>query len=221
MTDELSSAGDTSNDLLSILQASSNNRSPNYRVIAQSADAIRDIENALAISMSRFITATEQTKLLTTLSIYSERGTSRDEVRLLYMNEAAFSMWKAMGKAATVIAYRHRPPIDSTFSLRCSVQRLTYGKTRLSTANSVTPITSDHSPCSSETKLSRTSGYSTICSSVPAPLRSSNLPAIPSTWERTSDSSACSILGDRTSKFIPTCTTSFRRAALHLMVPDG
>jgi hypothetical protein len=110
MTDELSSADDTSNDLLSRLQASSNNRSPNYRVIAQSADAVRDIENAPAISMSRFITATEQTKLLTTLSIYSERGTSRDEVRLLYMNEAAFSMWKAMGKAATVIAYRHRPP---------------------------------------------------------------------------------------------------------------
>jgi hypothetical protein len=60
---------------------------------------------------------------------------------------------------------------------------------------------------------SRTSGCSTICSSAPAPRRCSNWLAIRSTWEPTSDSSACSIPGDRTLSIIPMFTTSFPPAA--------
>ncbi len=43
-----------------------------------------------------------------------------------------------------------------------------------------------------------TSGCFTICSTAPVPRRCSNWVAIRSTWEPTSDSSACSIPGDRT-----------------------
>jgi hypothetical protein len=116
MTVVLSPSGDTSNDLLSRLQVLSEDKTANYRVIAQDADEVRDLENAPAVSMSHFITATEQTRLLTTLSIYSERGASKDEVRLLYMNEVAFSIWKAMGKSATVVGERHRPPLTALLS---------------------------------------------------------------------------------------------------------
>jgi hypothetical protein len=118
MSAKLYPPDDTSNDVLSELQAFPKEKPANYRVIAQDANDVRDLENAPAISMSYFITATEQTRLLTTLSIYSERGASQDEVRLLYMNEIAFSIWKAMGKVATVIGYRHRPP---------STAQLTFG----------------------------------------------------------------------------------------------
>jgi hypothetical protein len=113
-----SPSGDTSNDVLSRLQISFQDKPANYRVIAQDADEVRDLQNAPAISMSHFITATDQTRLLTTLSIYSERGASEDEVRFLYMNEVAFSIWKSMGKAPTVVGSRHRPP---------SIALLTFG----------------------------------------------------------------------------------------------
>ena len=94
-------------------------------------------------------------------------------------------------------------------------------RVRLSCCPCLTSTSS--SPCHTNSPhwSSRTSGCSTICSSAPAQLRCSNLLAIPSTWERISGSSAFSIRGDRTSKFIPTYTTSFPPAALHSMVPDG
>ena len=52
----------------------------------------------LLVSMSYFITESHQTKLLTTLSIYSQRGETSDQGGLLYMNDVAFSVWKAYGK---------------------------------------------------------------------------------------------------------------------------
>jgi hypothetical protein len=82
----------------------------NYRIIAQSESEVRDIQNAPAISMSYFITESDQTKLLRTLSIYSQRGETSDQVRLLYMNDVAFSVWTAMGKEPKVIGSQHRPP---------------------------------------------------------------------------------------------------------------
>ena len=103
-------SGDTSNDVLFRLEAQDFTDSLNYRIIAQSESEVRDIQNAPAISMSNFITESGQTKLLRTVSIYSQRGETSDQVRLLYMNDAAFSVWKAMGKEPTVIGSQHRPP---------------------------------------------------------------------------------------------------------------
>ena len=112
-----SSPGDTSNDVPSRLQASDAGRSLNYHVIVQDADEVRDLGNAPAISMGQSLTDTEQTRLLTTLSIYSERGATREQLRLLYMNEVALSLWVAMGKSPTVIAMRHRPPKTALLTL--------------------------------------------------------------------------------------------------------
>jgi hypothetical protein len=111
MNDARSPSGDTSNDVLFRLEAMHLTDSLNYRIIAQSEGEVRDIQNAPAISMSYFITESNQTKLLTTLSIYSQRGETSDQVRLLYMNDVAFSVWKAMGKelSARNIGHHRRP----------------------------------------------------------------------------------------------------------------
>ena len=110
MNDVRSPSGDTSNDDYFRLEAMHLTDSLNYRIIAQSEGEVRDIQNAPAISMSCFITESNQTKLLTTLSIYSQRGETSDQVRLLYMNDVAFSVWKAMGRKPKVIGSQHRPP---------------------------------------------------------------------------------------------------------------
>ena len=82
----------------------------NYSVIAQSAEDMRDIQNAPAISMGPYLVQSDQVKLLTTISIYSQRGESRDQVRLLYMNAVALRLWEAMGNRPRIVAALHRPP---------------------------------------------------------------------------------------------------------------
>ena len=96
MTNPQYQSGDTSNDVLSRLDAIHPQPSGNYWVIAQSELEVRDVQNAPAISMSTFISETEQTQLLTRISIYSQRGESSEEIRLLYMNEVAYSTWKTI-----------------------------------------------------------------------------------------------------------------------------
>jgi hypothetical protein len=81
----------------------------NYTVISQDAGELQDIQNAPAVSMARFLVDRGRLGLLPTISIYGERGTGRDSIRLLYMNEAALRIWKEMGKHPTVIGVQHRP----------------------------------------------------------------------------------------------------------------
>jgi hypothetical protein len=96
----------TSNDLLFRLQS----KQLNYTVIAQNAEEVQDIENSPAVSMGPYLISSEQTRLLTTLSIYSLRGDSREQIRLLYMNAAALRIWRAMGKQPRLVGSQHRPP---------------------------------------------------------------------------------------------------------------
>lgn len=88
-----------------------------YSVIAQSAEDLQDLQNAPAISMGAYLIESDQVKLLTTLSIYAQRGESRDQVRLLYMNAVALHLWEAMGKRPRVIAALHRPPKTALLNL--------------------------------------------------------------------------------------------------------
>lgn len=83
---------------------------PNYTVIAQNAAEVQDIQNSPAVSMGPHLISTGQTRLLTTLSIYSIRGDSRERIRLLYMNKTALRIWKEMGRQPTLIGAQHRPP---------------------------------------------------------------------------------------------------------------
>lgn len=88
----------------------------NYQVIAQSAKEVQDVRNAPAISMGTYLVTTEQVPLLRTISIYSQRGDSREQVRLLYMNAPALAVWQQMGKQSTAIGAMHRPPKTATLS---------------------------------------------------------------------------------------------------------
>lgn len=105
-----SSPNPTSNDLLLRLTSDHTQGAMNYAVIAQSEAEVQNIQNAPSVSMGPYLIASEQTRLLTTLSIYSLRGNSREQVRLLYMNATALRIWNDMGKQPTMIGTQHRPP---------------------------------------------------------------------------------------------------------------
>jgi hypothetical protein len=64
----------------------------------------------LPSALGPYLLKSGQTQLLTTISIYSQRGESREQVRLLYMNAAALLIWKAMGKRPRLIGAQYRPP---------------------------------------------------------------------------------------------------------------
>ena len=117
MTNPQYQSGDTSNDVLFRLDAIHPQPSLNYRIIAQSELEVQDVQNAPAISMSTFIFETEQTQLLTRISTYSERGESSAEIRLLYMNEVAYSYMESNGKKSTC----NRFPASATASLTFGV----------------------------------------------------------------------------------------------------
>ncbi len=104
------SSNDTSNDLLLRLNEENSRRSLNYEIVAQSADEVQDIQNAPAVSMGPYLVESGQTRLLHVISIYSQRGDSREQVRLLYMNAVALLVWKEMGKCPLQIGSQHRPP---------------------------------------------------------------------------------------------------------------
>ncbi len=80
-----------------------------YTVIAQSLDEVQDTRNAPAVSMAQFLIERERMGLLPTISIYSDRGTERKAVRLLYMNAAALEIWREMGMHPTVVGAQARP----------------------------------------------------------------------------------------------------------------
>lgn len=100
----------TSNDLLKRLTAKHASAVPNYHIISQSAENVQDIENAPAVSMGPYLVASGQTSLLRTISIYSLRGESRDEIRLLYMNDVAIRVWREMGRTPKTVGALVRPP---------------------------------------------------------------------------------------------------------------
>lgn len=104
------SFGHTSNDLWSTLDAMHQPKPMNYEIVAQNADEVQDLENAPPFSMGPYLVKTGQMELMTRISIYSERGASRDQVRLLYMNASALFVWRAMGRIPTLAGAQYRPP---------------------------------------------------------------------------------------------------------------
>jgi hypothetical protein len=92
------------------LDGKSSRQKLNYEVVAQSVEEVQDIQNAPAVSMGPYLIDSKQTQLLTTISIYAQRGEVREQVRLLYMNAVALHIWKVMGKQPNLIGAQHRPP---------------------------------------------------------------------------------------------------------------
>ena len=105
--DPLFSSEHTSNDLLFSPQPERSRKSLNYEIVAEGSDEVQQVNNAS--SFSNGLIESGQTELLTTINIYSERGANRDQVRLLYMNTAAFRIWKAMGRNRTMIGETASP----------------------------------------------------------------------------------------------------------------
>jgi len=100
----------TSNDLLRRLDAKHALAVLDYRIVVQSADEVQSVENAPAVSMGPYLLESGQTSLLRTISIYSLRGASREQIRLLYMNAQAIRIWNEMGKAPRIVGTLVRPP---------------------------------------------------------------------------------------------------------------
>ena len=113
MTNISNESGPTSNDLLRTLMDRNSDLNPQYEIVAQSAEEVQSIDNAPAISMGPYLLKSGKSELLTVISVYSLRGETRDQVRLLYLNSAAMKIWKQMGKTPTVIGARFRPPVTA------------------------------------------------------------------------------------------------------------
>jgi hypothetical protein len=90
--------------------------SVNYTILAQSLDEVMVPENSPSISMWPYLLNSAQTQQLSKISIYVERGSSRERTRLLYMNSSALFLWCEMGMTATVIGESHRPSRNATLS---------------------------------------------------------------------------------------------------------
>lgn len=82
----------------------------NYQIVAQSAEEVQNTENAPAVSIGPYLLASGQSSLLRTISIYTVRGETREQIRLLYMNAAAVRVWREMCKAPKIIGSQARPP---------------------------------------------------------------------------------------------------------------
>ena len=100
----------TSNDLLLLLTSQHLQNAFSYGTIAQTASEVQDVQNSPAISMGPYLIISGQTELLRSISVYSERGKSREQLRLLYMNVVALGVWRAMGKRTHIIDAQKRPP---------------------------------------------------------------------------------------------------------------
>jgi hypothetical protein len=87
-----------------------------YDVLSQTAAEVADLGNAPAVTIGPYLLKTEQTPLLRVISIYTKRGNSREQLRLLYMNAPALALWREMGKTANVIEQISRPPTTATLA---------------------------------------------------------------------------------------------------------
>jgi hypothetical protein len=103
-------SGPTSDDLLRDLVAKHSRGNVNYQIVAQSAEDVQNIENAPAVSIGPYLLKSGQTQLLTTISVYSLRGESPEQIRMLYMNAAAIHVWEEMGREPKIIGEQVRPP---------------------------------------------------------------------------------------------------------------
>jgi hypothetical protein len=90
--------------------------SANYTIVAQSRDEVMVPENSPSISMWPYLLDSAQARRLNHISVYTDRGTSRDQARLLYMNADALRVWRQMRMPLTIIGEAHRPPRTALLS---------------------------------------------------------------------------------------------------------
>ena len=72
----------------------------NYWVVRQGVEEVRRPNGAPAVSMGAYLVETGQEELFREISIYGERGETREEVRRLYMNAVAMRVLAGYGAGA-------------------------------------------------------------------------------------------------------------------------
>ena len=87
-----------------------------YWILSQDLAEVQDRENSPGLSMWGFLLASGQVDRLNEISIYVQRGTSSEEMRLLYMNDVALAIWKEMQKPLTIVGRLQRPPRAAVLS---------------------------------------------------------------------------------------------------------
>jgi len=91
------------------LRVHTSTASANYTIISQSKADVMVPHNSPSISMWPYLVQTSQTERLRRISVYTERGKSMEQVRILYMNREGLALWREMGMPGLVIGESHRP----------------------------------------------------------------------------------------------------------------
>ena len=87
-----------------------------YSRVGQSRADLHDPANSPSVSMWPHLLASAQSERLNEISIYVERGASANELRYLYFNDFALTLWEEMGKKAWILGRLYRPPRTSVLS---------------------------------------------------------------------------------------------------------
>ena len=87
-----------------------------YSILSQSREDLRDPENSPSISMWPYLLASSQTERLNQISVYTERGTTVEKIRFLYLNDAALALWAEMHHTTQVMGRLYRPPRSAVLS---------------------------------------------------------------------------------------------------------
>ena len=93
-----------------------------YTAIAQSRDDLLAPDSSPSHSMWPYLVTSGQTDRLSTISIYSHRGSSSVQARVLYMNAGALALWREMKMPGSVVGESDRPPWNAilTFGMPIS-----------------------------------------------------------------------------------------------------
>lgn len=86
-----------------------------YKIVAQDRNEMSSC-NSPSVSMWPYLVHSAQTQKLNNISIYVDKGASREQGRLLYMNDTALGIWQEMGMNAHVVGESRRPPHSATLS---------------------------------------------------------------------------------------------------------
>ena len=81
-----------------------------YSILRQSRADLEVSGSSPSVSMWPHLLAKAETQLANTLSVYSERGDSKRNLRVLYMNDVALRIWQEMGQPCDVVGHVSRPP---------------------------------------------------------------------------------------------------------------
>ena len=96
--------------------ASGHVSSAHYTILAQSRNEMMFPDNSPSVSMWPYLQSSSQTRRLNSISVYAARGTSRDQMRVLYMNAGALRLWREMGMPVNIIGETNRPPRTAMLS---------------------------------------------------------------------------------------------------------